>query len=32
MMAAYPPGSLDTADRRALEEGGFLITPPGVAE
>src|SRR3954468_23869717 len=28
MMAAYPPASLDKADRKTLDEGGFRITPP----
>jgi tRNA (guanine37-N1)-methyltransferase len=32
MLAAYPPAGLDKADRRALEDGGFRITGPGVAE
>ncbi|GAA2623106.1 tRNA (guanine-N(1)-)-methyltransferase [Paractinoplanes durhamensis] len=32
MMASYPPSSLDKADRKALDDGGFQITPPGVAE
>lgn len=32
MLAAYPPSSLDKTDRRTLDEAGFLITPPGVAE
>ena len=32
MLAGYPPGSLDETDRAALEEGGFQITDPGVAE
>ena len=32
MMAGYPPEALDKADRRTLDEGGFLITPPGVAK
>ena len=32
MFAAYPPESLDKRDRAALEEGGFQITPPGVAK
>jgi tRNA (guanine37-N1)-methyltransferase len=32
MMAAYPLASLDKADRKALDEGGFRITPPSVAE
>jgi len=32
MLAAYPPASLDKADRRTLDEGGFRITPPAVAE
>jgi tRNA (guanine37-N1)-methyltransferase len=31
MFAAYPPESLDAKDRAALDEGGFQITPPGVA-
>jgi tRNA (guanine37-N1)-methyltransferase len=32
MLAAYPPAALDKTDRRTLDEAGFLITPPGVAE
>jgi tRNA (guanine37-N1)-methyltransferase len=32
MVAAYPPELLDKADRTTLEEGGFRITPPGVAK
>ena len=32
MMAAYPPASLDKTDRATLDERGFRITPPGVAE
>ena len=32
MFAAYPPDLLDSKDRAALDEGGFQITPPGVAE
>ncbi|GIF18564.1 tRNA (guanine37-N1)-methyltransferase [Actinoplanes tereljensis] len=32
MMAGYPPSSLDKADRKTLDEGGFRITPPPVAE
>ena len=32
MMAAYPRSSLDETDMRTLDEGGFRITPPGVAE
>ncbi|GAB2624538.1 tRNA (guanine-N(1)-)-methyltransferase [Paractinoplanes abujensis] len=32
MMAAYPPEHLDKADRKALDEGGFQITPPSVAK
>ncbi|MET0424415.1 MAG: tRNA (guanosine(37)-N1)-methyltransferase TrmD [Actinoplanes sp.] len=32
LMAAYPVDSLDKADRAALDEAGFRITPPGVAE
>ncbi|MGK5678732.1 tRNA (guanosine(37)-N1)-methyltransferase TrmD [Actinoplanes sp. URMC 104] len=32
MMAAYPSERLDKADRRTLDEGGFRITPPGVAK
>ncbi|MFC7275154.1 tRNA (guanosine(37)-N1)-methyltransferase TrmD [Paractinoplanes rhizophilus] len=32
MMAAYPPASLDKADRKTLSEAGFRITPPAVAE
>jgi len=32
MLAAYPPASLDKADRKTLDEGGFRITPPAVAE
>jgi tRNA (guanine37-N1)-methyltransferase len=32
MLAAYPPANFDKADRKALDEGGFRITPPSVAE
>jgi len=32
MMAAYPAAELDKKDRKALDEGGFRITPPSVAE
>jgi tRNA (guanine37-N1)-methyltransferase len=32
LLAAYPPESLDKADRAALEEAGFRIPPPGVAK
>ena len=32
MLAAYPSASLDKADRKTLDEGGFRITPPAVAE
>jgi tRNA (guanine37-N1)-methyltransferase len=32
LFAAYPPERLDKKDRDALDEGGFRITPPGVAE
>jgi len=32
LFAAYPPELLDKKDRAALAEGGFRITPPGVAE
>ena len=32
MFAAYPGELLDKKDRAALEEGGFQITPPGVAK
>ncbi|GIE93635.1 tRNA (guanosine(37)-N1)-methyltransferase TrmD [Paractinoplanes rishiriensis] len=32
MFAAYPPAQLDRADRRALDEAGFQIPGPGVAE
>jgi tRNA (guanine37-N1)-methyltransferase len=32
MFAAYPSEQLDKKDRAALEEGGFRITPPGVAK
>lgn len=32
MMAAYPVEGLDKADRKTLDEGGFQITPPGVAK
>ena len=32
MMAAYPLDQLDKADKKALDEGGFQITPPGVAK
>jgi tRNA (guanine37-N1)-methyltransferase len=32
MMAAYPSSALDKADEKALDEGGFRITPPSVAE
>ena len=32
MMAAYPPASLDKADRKTLSEAGFRITPPDVAK
>jgi tRNA (guanine37-N1)-methyltransferase len=32
LMAAYPSELLDKKDRAALEEGGFRITPPGVAK
>ena len=32
MMAAYPSSGLDKADRAALDEAGFTITRPGVAE
>jgi tRNA (guanine37-N1)-methyltransferase len=32
MLAAYPTESLDAKDRAALDEGGFQITPPGVAK
>jgi tRNA (guanine37-N1)-methyltransferase len=32
MFAAYPRERLDKKDRAALGEGGFQITPPGVAE
>lgn len=32
MMAAYPLDALDKTDRAVLEEGGFQITRPGVAE
>jgi tRNA (guanine37-N1)-methyltransferase len=32
MFAAYPRDRLDAKDRAALDEAGFRITPPGVAE
>ncbi len=32
MMASYPADHLDKADKRTLDEGGFQITPPGVAK
>jgi tRNA (guanine37-N1)-methyltransferase len=32
LIAAYPSELLDEADRAVLEEGGFRITPPGVAK
>jgi tRNA (guanine37-N1)-methyltransferase len=32
MMAVYPSEDLDKKDRKALDEGGFLITPPSVAK
>ncbi|MCO8271916.1 tRNA (guanosine(37)-N1)-methyltransferase TrmD [Actinoplanes sp. TRM 88003] len=32
MMAVYPADNLDKKDRKALDEGGFLITPPSVAK
>jgi tRNA (guanine37-N1)-methyltransferase len=32
MFAAYPRDLLDAKDRAALDEGGFQITAPGVAE
>jgi tRNA (guanine37-N1)-methyltransferase len=32
LMAAYPSDDLDKKDRAALDEGGFQITPPGVAK
>jgi tRNA (guanine37-N1)-methyltransferase len=32
MLEAYPPENLDKKDMAALAEGGFQITPPGVAE
>jgi len=32
LFAAYPAELLDKKDRAALDEGGFRITPPGVAE
>jgi tRNA (guanine37-N1)-methyltransferase len=32
MFAAYPPDLLDKADRAALADGGFQITPDGVAK
>jgi tRNA (guanine37-N1)-methyltransferase len=32
LMAAYPPELLDKKDLAALDEGGFRITPPGVAK
>ncbi|MCM4083293.1 tRNA (guanosine(37)-N1)-methyltransferase TrmD [Paractinoplanes hotanensis] len=32
MMAVYPYEELDKKDRNALDEGGFLITPPSVAK
>nr|WP_221378590.1 tRNA (guanosine(37)-N1)-methyltransferase TrmD [Actinoplanes polyasparticus] len=32
MMAVYPSEELDKKDRKALDEGGFLITPPSVAK
>jgi tRNA (guanine37-N1)-methyltransferase len=32
MFAAYPPELLGKLDRAALAEGGFQITPPGVAK
>ncbi|MEU4241621.1 tRNA (guanosine(37)-N1)-methyltransferase TrmD [Actinoplanes sp. NPDC026619] len=32
MMAVYPAADLDKKDRKALDEGGFRITPPSVAE
>jgi tRNA (guanine37-N1)-methyltransferase len=32
LFAAYPPELLDKKDLAALEEGGFQITPPPVAE
>lgn len=32
MMAAYPLDFLDKTDRKTLDEGGFRITPPSVAE
>jgi tRNA (guanine37-N1)-methyltransferase len=32
LFAAYPAEQLDKKDRAALEEGGFQITPPGVAK
>ena len=32
MMAVYPSENLDKKDRKALDEGGFLITPPSVAK
>ncbi|HEY0358249.1 MAG TPA: tRNA (guanosine(37)-N1)-methyltransferase TrmD, partial [Mycobacteriales bacterium] len=31
LLAALAPDALDAADRRVLEEGGFLLPPPGVA-
>ena len=32
MMASYPPASLDKTDRATLDEAGFRIMPPAVAE
>ena len=32
LMAAYPPELLDKTDLAALDDGGFQITPPGVAK
>ncbi|WP_433296977.1 tRNA (guanosine(37)-N1)-methyltransferase TrmD [Actinoplanes sp. CA-030573] len=32
LMAGYPADALDKADRKTLDEAGFRITPPDVAE
>lgn len=32
MLASYPPEHLGKTDRKALDEGGFQITPPSVAK